>query len=75
MKEWLRSGTMIHQYRVVMRIGVSAIGEVYQVRDEVNFRDCALKVLSASLLWDDNSRQRFIQIVKTAPPIDHPNIS
>lgn len=75
MKEWLRSGTMIHQYRVVMRIGVSAIGEVYQVRDEVNFRDCALKLLSSNLLWDDNSRQRFLQIVKSAPPIDHPNIS
>ncbi len=74
MKEWLRSGTMIHQYRVVMRIGVSAIGEVYQVRDEVNYRDCALKLLSANLLWDDNSRQRFLQIVKSAPPLDHPNI-
>lgn len=75
MKEWLRSGTMIHQYRVVMRIGVSAIGEVYQVRDDVNFRDCALKLLSANLLWDDNSRQRFIQIVKSAPPLTHPGIS
>ncbi|MBI1760677.1 MAG: protein kinase [Acidobacteria bacterium] len=75
MKEWLRSGTMIQQYRIVMRIGVSAIGEVYQVRDDVNFRDCALKLLSANLLWDDNSRQRFLQIVKSAPPLDHPNIS
>lgn len=75
MKEWLRSGTMIHQYRVVMRIGVSAIGEVYQVRDDVNFRDCALKLFSANLLWDDNSRQRFLQIVKSAPPLLHPSIS
>ncbi len=74
MKEWLRSGTMIHQYRIVMRIGVSAIGEVYQARDDVNFRDCAVKLLSANLLWDDNSRQRFLQIVKSAPPLDHPNI-
>ena len=75
MKEWLRSGTMIHQYRVVMRLGVSAIGEVYQVRDDAQFRDCALKVLSSAYGWDDNSRQRLISIIKSAPLLDHPGIN
>jgi serine/threonine protein kinase len=75
MKEWLRTGTMIGHYRVVMRIGVSAIGEVYQVRDEINFRDCALKLLAGTLGWDQTSQQRFIAIVKSAPPLNHPNIS
>jgi serine/threonine protein kinase/Tol biopolymer transport system component len=75
MKEWLRTGTMLGPYRVVMRIGVSAIGEVYQVRDEVNFRDCALKLLSATLGWDETSTQRFISLVKSAPQLVHPQIS
>lgn len=75
MKEWLRTGTMIGHYRIVMRIGVSAMGEVYQVKDEVNFRDCALKLLTGTFGWDQTSLQRFIAIVKSAPPLQHPNIS
>lgn len=75
MKDWLRTGAMIENYRVVMRIGASSIGEVYQVRDEAQFRDCALKILSSTYGWTDASRQRFTSLLSATPPLNHPNIS
>jgi eukaryotic-like serine/threonine-protein kinase len=74
MKEWLRADTPIGDYRVTMRIGISGLGEVYQVRDELRGINGALKMLSASLGWDKTSLERFVQIIKSAPPLDHPNI-
>ncbi len=74
MKEWLRADTIIGDYRVAMRIGISVLGEVYQVRDDMRGANGALKMLSASLGWDQTSLDRFVHIIKSAPPLDHPNI-
>jgi serine/threonine protein kinase len=75
MKEWLRAGTIIGTYQILMRVGVSGIGEVYRARDEYQNIDGALKLLPSSLMWTEESANRFVEILKTSPTLDHPNIS
>ncbi len=75
MKEWLRAGTIVGTYQILMRIGVSGLGEVYRARDEVQNIDGALKLLPSSLGWGQESARRFVEILKTSPTLQHANIS
>ncbi len=75
MKEWLRAGTIVGTYQILMRIGVSGLGEVYRGRDEVQNIDGALKLLPGSLVWNQESARRFVEILKTSPTLQHANIS
>ncbi|NOT59736.1 MAG: protein kinase [Acidobacteria bacterium] len=75
MKEWLRAGTIIGTYQILMRIGVSGLGEVYRARDDYQNIDGALKLLPGSLGWTEESARRFVEILKTSPVLQHANIS
>ena len=75
MKEWLRAGTIVGTYQILMRIGVSGLGEVYRARDEEQNIDGALKLLPSSLGWNQESARRFVEILKTSPTLQHANIS
>ena len=75
MKEWLRAGTIVGTYQILMRIGVSGLGEVYRARDEEQNIDGALKLLPGSLGWNQESARRFVEILKTSPTLQHANIS
>ena len=69
----LLEGTLAH-YRVIKRLGVGGMGEVYLAEDTKLGRKVALKVLPQSLTADEQSKRRFIQEAKTASALNHPNI-
>lgn len=52
-------GTTLGHYRIVEKIGVGGMGEVYRARDEHTGRDVATKVLPAGTLADEAARKRF----------------
>ncbi len=64
----------ISHYRVVRRLGVGGMGEVYLAHDTELEREVALKVMSAELARDANQRKRFRTEAKAASALAHPNI-
>ena len=70
----LASATLGH-YRVLERIGVGGMGEVYRARDEHLQRDVALKILAAGALGDELARQRFRGEALALSELAHPNIA
>ncbi|HEY6120532.1 MAG TPA: serine/threonine-protein kinase, partial [Pyrinomonadaceae bacterium] len=67
-------GTVIAHYRVLSRIGVGGMGEVYLARDTKLDRSVALKILPSDLAADEARMARFAQEAKTASALNHPNI-
>jgi serine/threonine protein kinase/class 3 adenylate cyclase/hemoglobin-like flavoprotein len=61
----------IGKYRLLDRIGVGAMGEVYRAHDSVLDRQVALKVITGG---DDEKRQRFHREAQSAARLTHPNI-
>ncbi|MDP9191886.1 MAG: protein kinase [Acidobacteriota bacterium] len=61
----------IGKYRLLDRIGVGAMGEVYRAHDSVLDRQVALKVITGG---DEEKRQRFHREAQSAARLTHPNI-
>jgi serine/threonine protein kinase/Tol biopolymer transport system component len=74
MREWLPSGTTIGRYQVSSRLSANGLGEVYLAKDTLSGRDIALKLLPASLVTEQNLRQRFIKIFASLAKIRHRHI-
>ena len=59
---------------MIERIGRGAMGLVYRARDEMMNRDVALKVLTADIEDDPDTRARFLREAEAAASLSHPNI-
>lgn len=68
-------GQTLEHYRIIERIGVGGMGEVYRAHDEQLDRDVALKVLPAGTLSDDTARKRFHKEALTLAKLNLPNIA
>src|SRR5215510_12203444 len=64
----------ISHYRVLNRIGVGGMGEVWLAEDTRLDRQVALKLLPAEFTQDADRVRRFIQEAKAASALNHPNI-
>lgn len=70
----LESGSLLGHYRVVDRIGVGGMGEVYRAQDTSLHRTVALKVLPSRFLADSERTRRFEEEARAASALNHPNI-
>jgi len=74
MKEHLRTGTVLGQYRIVAPLGAGGMGEVYRAHDSKLDRPVALKILPESVVRDADRVRRFVQEARSASSLSHPNI-
>lgn len=65
---------LISHYKLVRRLGVGGMGEVYLAQDTRRERPVALKVMSAELARDPNQRRRFQTEARAASVLSHPHI-
>src|SRR5215203_1171965 len=68
-------GTEIGRYRVLDKIGVGGMGEVYSARDLSLNRDVALKVLPTLFASDAERLARFTREAHTLAQLNHPHIA
>jgi serine/threonine-protein kinase len=62
------------RYRLLTRLGVGGMGEVWCARNELTRRDFALKILLASLLENTEAVQRFVREARATSKLRHPSI-
>ena len=70
----LAKGTMVSQYRLVEKIGVGGMGEVYLAEDSKLNRQVALKFLSNDQITNSALRKQFTIEAQAAAGLQHPNI-
>ncbi len=64
-----------NRYRLLALVGRGGMGVVYRVRDEVLDEVVALKMLRRELLGSSDAIARFVQEVKLARKVTHPNVA
>ena len=64
----------IGHFRIVDRIGRGAMGVVYSARDERSNRPVAIKVMTADLEGDRETRERFSREARVAGQLLHRNV-
>ncbi|MGV3525599.1 MAG: protein kinase domain-containing protein [Candidatus Sericytochromatia bacterium] len=62
------------RYRILLLLGVGAMGEVFLARDNQLLRKVALKKLLPEVAYQDSARQRFLREVQITAQLDHPSI-
>jgi class 3 adenylate cyclase/predicted ATPase len=70
----LAEGKRLGPYRILARIGVGGMGEVYRARDSKLQRDVAIKVLPAPIARDREYLVRFEREALAVAALTHPNI-
>jgi eukaryotic-like serine/threonine-protein kinase len=68
-------GRTLGHYRVVEKIGVGGMGEVYRAHDEHLDREIAVKVLPPGSLTDEHARKRFRKEALALSKLNHPNVA
>ena len=63
------------RYRLVRRIGVGGMGEVWEADDTVLGRRVALKVLVQELADDPRATSRFVREARATAKLTHPNVT
>jgi eukaryotic-like serine/threonine-protein kinase len=63
------------RYRLVRRIGVGGMGEVWEADDTVLGRRVALKVLVQELANDPRATRRFVREARATAKLTHPNVT
>jgi len=64
----------VAQYRILERVGVRALGEVFRARD-THGRTMLLLVVDPAIAGDAGRRQAFVDDAKAAAGLSHPNIA
>src|SRR5687767_12321996 len=67
-------GQRLGPYQLGARIGVGGMGEVYKANDTRLDRTVAVKVLTAQIAEDPQSRERFDREARAAGALNHPHI-
>ncbi|MFO0809842.1 MAG: protein kinase [Gemmataceae bacterium] len=67
-------GFTIGKYRVLERIGIGGMGQVYLCEHERMRRRVAVKVLPSAALNEPGTLERFEREARLAAALDHPNI-
>jgi len=62
------------RYRMVALLGRGGMGEVWRAEDVELDQEVALKFLPSSLMRDDAARERFLDEVRLARLVSHPNV-
>jgi eukaryotic-like serine/threonine-protein kinase len=70
----LAAGTQLGPYVIEASLGAGGMGEVYRARDTRLDRIVAIKVLTAALAADPESRQRFEQEARSIAALNDPHI-
>ncbi|MFL2871031.1 MAG: Hsp70 family protein [Pirellulaceae bacterium] len=65
---------MLGDYILLSKIGEGGMGRVFKARDSKMDRIVALKLLSSKLMKNEEAVRRFLQEVKAAAQLFHPNI-
>jgi serine/threonine protein kinase/tetratricopeptide (TPR) repeat protein len=68
------SSRTVGTYRLLSRLGVGGMGEVYLAHDDKLDRPVAIKVLSPELAGDRDRLRRFHQEARTVSSLNHPHI-
>jgi serine/threonine-protein kinase len=66
---------VLAQYKILERVGVRALGEVYRARDTHHGRTVSLLVVDPSIAADASRREAFIHDARAAAALSHPNIA
>ncbi|MBC7899721.1 MAG: serine/threonine protein kinase, partial [Saprospiraceae bacterium] len=70
----LKPSQVFGRYKIVRKIGVGGMGEVYLAQDSELDRQVAIKILHSEAADDKDRVRRFIQEAKSASALNHPNI-
>jgi serine/threonine-protein kinase len=70
----LEAGLVVGRYRVLRRIGVGAMGEVYLAVDEQLGRRAAIKVLGARHFGNSVIKERFLREARALAQLSHVNL-
>lgn len=62
-------------YRLIDRLGVGGMGEVWRAEDTRLLRPAAIKILSEKIASDPDWKARFLREARTAASLNHPNIA
>jgi serine/threonine protein kinase/tetratricopeptide (TPR) repeat protein len=73
-KDVLGEGDSFAHYKIVRRIGVGGMGEVYLAEDAKLDRYVAIKILNEQFSKHDSHLERFVREAKAASSLNHPNI-
>lgn len=73
-REVLNPGTVIGGFRILRLVGRGGMGEVYLARQTSMDRDVALKVLHPSFRFHEEEVARFLNEMRMAARLDHPNV-
>src|SRR4030095_13683974 len=64
----------IAHYRIIKKLGVGGMGEVYLALDTKLDRKVAIKVLRSDWLGEEHLKKRLLREAQAAAKLDHPNI-
>jgi len=67
-------GTTVSHYRIIEKIGMGGMGEVFLAEDTKLQRRVALKFLPPQLAQDEEAKQRFTREAQATAVLNHPNI-